>query len=314
MHDDKRVHIIGEKIAGILSKGLTLSDDAVHFIDSTFFSPSAEEIQAIIGDPDNCEREVLLQMIFFPDEKMQLMLEPFIEKHPLGKEDETRLLNKVKSLCKEITIYLPDDRGCFSMVSGGISRDHSFLFDFSLAHLIFHLNCSKILPQKLIDAIDEHVDNAHKLTSKVRLRNAGFDFTEKKIIWLGALFKAAYKFSDIHDGVLNFALEFVDNLDEQADIYEQLMALKRLYFRAIEKNNAFEAQMQKSNMETLVMQGKRGAGIDSRTARQKIAFIDRISYGIYKKTLHIEPFVSENELGSIQTDADMQNVIKLLGT
>ena len=306
--------IVADVLLKIFKKGLILNEKALHFIDSTFLSPSADALQAIINDPANCEREVLVQLIFFPGDPVQLQLEPLLETHPFSIQDEALLLDYLKHHFQGISISLPNGREAFSITSDSSSYDHGVIRDLALEHFVYHLNCLKKLPDNVISVIDNHVPEAKKIWTKIRLRNARFDFTAKNTIWLCSFFEAAYKFDGIYDDVLHFAIEFVDNLAETDDIYNKLMALKRAYFKAMEKNKAFEAQMQKSNMETMIMQGKRGSGMGTETARKKIILIDRISYAVYRKTEPIEPFVTENEIDTIQTDADMQNVMKFLGT
>ena len=314
MSPEKKHLIFGEEILKIFKKGLFLNPKATQFIDSTFLYPSAEEIQTILNDPDNCEREVLIQLIFFPDETVQLQLEPFLQKHPFSTQDESLLIDHIKCNFQGLSIFLPNGRGSFSINALNNSRDPTFIKDLALEHFIFHLNCSKILPDKLIFAIDDHVPDDKTVLTKMRLRNARFDFSVKNTIWLSSFFEVAYKFNGIYDEVLKFAIEFVDNLAEKDDFYTKLMDLKKAYFKAIGKNTAFETQLQKSNMETLIMQGKRSAGIDTEMARKKIILIDRISYAVYQKTEHIDPFVTENKIDNIQSGTDMQNVIKFLGT
>jgi len=47
----------------------------MHFIDSTFSSPCINELEKIITDDSDCERDSLIELIFFPDEEIQAKLE-----------------------------------------------------------------------------------------------------------------------------------------------------------------------------------------------------------------------------------------------
>ena len=70
---------VAEKIIAILQNGLTLGEDTQHFIDSTFSNPSVSELEEILQDDSNCERDSLLELLFFPDESLQLQFEPLID-------------------------------------------------------------------------------------------------------------------------------------------------------------------------------------------------------------------------------------------
>ena len=53
MVQEDRCIILANRIADILGRGLSLSDDVLHYIDSTFGNPCLKEIEAIIEDPSN---------------------------------------------------------------------------------------------------------------------------------------------------------------------------------------------------------------------------------------------------------------------
>ena len=314
MDTDGRCEKLARAVCRQLEKGLFPGEKTMGFIDSTFSSPTAEEIAAIMADPDNSEREVLVQVLFFPEEKLQKQLEPLIQASAIDESDLTVLVDQVKQKMANIAIHLPDDRGCFDLAFEPGIPDMQELGELALSHFVFHLNCPRKIPATVLSAVAEHVPECRHLATWVRLRNARFDFTEKNILWLTDLFAASYKFSGMYLDILDFALAFTDGLAADTDICAALMARKRQYAKAVRQNTEFEAQIQKANMETLIMQGKRGSGMGTAAAEKKMAMIDRMAYGIYGNTEHIEPLVSENSVAPIHTDKDMQHVMKILGT
>jgi len=64
-HDDKKCFLLAGKIERIFRDGFVLSDDIMHYIDSTFSNPSINELEEIIYDEHNCERDPLIELIFF---------------------------------------------------------------------------------------------------------------------------------------------------------------------------------------------------------------------------------------------------------
>ena len=77
--DDRKYLLLAEKIEQIFREGFVLSDDITHYIDSTFSNPSINELEEIINDEHNCERDSLIELLFFPDDSMQVKLEEFLE-------------------------------------------------------------------------------------------------------------------------------------------------------------------------------------------------------------------------------------------
>lgn len=57
--------LLAKKIEKILINGLNLSNDVLHYIDSTFSNPSVKELEALINDASDCEKDSLLELIFF---------------------------------------------------------------------------------------------------------------------------------------------------------------------------------------------------------------------------------------------------------
>ncbi len=81
---------VAEKIIEILRSGLTINADTQHYIDSTFSNPSIDMLAALVKDEANCETDSLLELLFFPDESVQLQLEQMIDAVCFEKHDELR--------------------------------------------------------------------------------------------------------------------------------------------------------------------------------------------------------------------------------
>ena len=90
MAQEEKCELLADEIKAIISEGIVLSDDVVHFIDSTFSNPTINELQAILDDDTNCEGDTLMELLFFPDETIQVRLEEMLEQCRPQKEDEDK--------------------------------------------------------------------------------------------------------------------------------------------------------------------------------------------------------------------------------
>ena len=63
---------IADTLRAILARGLDLTPDTLRFIDSTFSQPSAAELAAILKDDDAPEGDSLLELLFAPDDALQI--------------------------------------------------------------------------------------------------------------------------------------------------------------------------------------------------------------------------------------------------
>ena len=302
MDSEKKCNQLANEIRKILGNGITLGDDVAHYIDSTFSNPTIEELQAILHDDSNCEKDSLIELLFFPDETMQLGLEEMLESLQLGKQDEDRVRD---ALCREtlqVTMSLPEDRGTIDL-----ALPHEVAPGF-----IARLHISRHLHEKLREAINKYAEEDTRLDYKVKIRNSRFSFTENNIKFLCIFFEKLKPQSHDFSTCLDFVLSFMDELEEDRDLYPALVAKKRFYLRSLQKAKKLESQLQKNNLETLLSQGKRVILVDKADTRKKMLIIDRISRAIFGKTEYIEDLHPDGGNIVLGSDQDIQDIIKSL--
>ena len=203
MNSEKKCSQLADEIRKILGDGITLDDDVVHYIDSTFSNPKIEELQAILHDDSNCEKDSLMELLFFPDETMQLELEEMLENLQLGKPDEDKVGD---ALCREslrVNMRLPEGRGSIDL-----DLPHEVAPGF-----IARLQISKHLDGKLREVINKHADEDAGDGYKVKIRNSRFLPGEKKIHFLCDFFEKLAPQSHDFNICLDFALAFLDELE-----------------------------------------------------------------------------------------------------
>ncbi|NNK86426.1 MAG: hypothetical protein HKO91_12845, partial [Desulfobacterales bacterium] len=110
MNTDEKCNLLAKRIRKILRAGIHLNSVVTHFIDSTFSNPCLNELEKIIADQSNSERDSLIELIFFPDEQIQAKLENFLNSHHYCREDKNKVLNCLSSETIESTIHFPDGK------------------------------------------------------------------------------------------------------------------------------------------------------------------------------------------------------------
>jgi hypothetical protein len=302
MNTVEKCNQLADQIRNALGKGITLGDDVVHYIDSTFSNPTVEELEAILGDDSNCEKDSLLELLFFPDESMQLALEEMLGYLQLGKPDEAKVQDALSREPLQVNIRLPQDRGSIDLdlphevIPGFIARLHIF----------------KHLDPKLREVVNKCAEAGTGDGYKVKIRNARFLPDANKIQFLCDFFDKLDPRSHDFNTCLDFALAFLDELHQDQDLYPALMAKKRFYLRSLQKAKKLEAQLQKNNLETLLSQGKRVILVDQADARKKLLIIDRISRAVFGKTEYFEDLYPDSGSIEIRSDQDIEDIIKRL--
>jgi hypothetical protein len=302
MKSENKCELLANEILKILGGGLNLSSDVVHYIDSTFSNPTVEELRAILQDESNCEKDSLIELLFFPDESMQIQLENVIEEHNFLKKDEEEISNYLCRKPLRVYFHLPANRGSL----------HIELPNATARQFIKRLHISRQLDRRVVAAIDNHARAKLKKKFKVKLRNSRLIPTDNKIEFLAGFFeKFNIESSDVFEH-LDFVLSFLEEIKEDADIFKALMAKKKFYLRHLKRTEKFEDQLQKTNMETLMLQGKRAAFVDKNEARKMMLLIDRISQAVFGKTEYFEPLHDGQEFIELRSDKDVENIIKIL--
>ena len=292
--------MLADEIKAIISEGIVLSDDVVHFIDSTFSNPTIDELQAILDDDTNCESDTLMELLFFPDESIQMRLEEILEQCRPQKEDEDKILASLCQTPLPVTFHFEDGRGSLKLP---IPED-------VIRQFLVRLNISKHLDANLTESIRNYGDEANTNRFKVKIRNSRFSPSDSKIEFLCRLFdKLGTGSNDIFE-CLEFVLEFLDEVKKDGDVYQALMAKKKFYFISLQKAKKLDARLEKHNVETLLMQGERVALIDQVDARKKMRIIDRISRAVFGKTEFFEQPVSDEKQFAIESPEDIKSIMK----
>ena len=83
---------LAQEISVWLARGIRPEPDVRHYIDSTLALPTHQKLESVLKDPDNCERDTLLELIFFPGQDIQVRLEDLIEQSCFQQDDEEKIL------------------------------------------------------------------------------------------------------------------------------------------------------------------------------------------------------------------------------
>ena len=302
IESEKKCDALVNEICKILDRGITLSNDVVHFIDSTFTNPSISELHSILHDDSNCEKDSLMELLFFPDESMQIQLEELLEKLQMSRLDEKKVSD---SLCREspqVTVRFPEKRGSLILI---LPQDGAPAF-------VSRLRISKHLDRKLRESINIFADQNIRSRYKVKIRNSRFLPDENKIQFLCDFFEKLEPQSLDFNVCLDFTLSFLDELDEDKNIYQALMDKKKFYLRSLQKAEQLQIRLQKNNPETLLLEGKPVILIDQADARKKMLIIDRISRAVFGKTEYFEPLNSGEDRIEIRSDQSVQDIMNKL--
>jgi hypothetical protein len=291
---------VAEKIIAILQGGLTLNAETQHYIDSTFSNPSVDEFEALLQDESSCETDSLMELLFFPDESLQLQLEEIIEDTHFQRRDEQEIQKRVCSKPLQTQIRFSDGRGTLKKM---VTSSNANQF-------IERLNLSRCLDPKLRSTITRYVPQELQTRCKVRLRNAKPITSPNKISFLQTVFKNLQIDNDEFFDHLDYTVSFLDAIKGGADMFQALMARKKRYLQGLQKAKKLDNQLAQHNVETLLLKGERVSYINKADAHKKIQIIDRISLAVFGKTDFFDMMPAGEQSITIEGKNDIDKLIK----
>ncbi len=268
-----RCYLLAKQIISLLCKGINLNADVVHYIDSTFGYPSLQELKEIITDEENCERDSLLELIFYPDEKIQMNLEYIIESNIFEKGDAEKVKSYLSTANPKIDLLFPDGKKILK-----VSFPQSIIHNF-----VARLNICTKTDSKILDTINTYVRASDQSLIKVKLRNRRFDETENKISFFCMFFKSNPPTSSYFFECLDFMIEFFNGLQKDNDIFNSLVQKKIFLSNSIKKSVELTDQLKKKNFEILMSQNVRIPYLNIDGYKKKIELIDLICMSVFCK-------------------------------
>ena len=268
-------HDLGHRISELIQRGITISDNVMHYIDSTFSNPTIGELGRILSDPSNCETEPVFELIFYPDRKMQEKIESYLTQKTHNKEDIESAVKFLSHPRKPVPVVFPDQRGTLSL--------HPT--DSIIRQFIIRLNLTRHIDKRFAETVSRFIsDESGNLKIRVMLRNCRMNFPDPVIVFLCTCIEKMYTASDLFWKAFTFLLNFFDYADPTADIYFSLMQEKKAMLNSIDQAKKSEQALANNNVEALMLKGVSILSIDIADARKKIVLIDHICISIFGKT------------------------------
>ena len=103
---DDHCYNFAKRIGDVFADGLCINNKGRHFILSTLPVAHLNEIDKLIQDPDSTEYDSLMELMYFPDESIQIRLEDRIESARFQPHDVDTILTQLISMETDTRIAL----------------------------------------------------------------------------------------------------------------------------------------------------------------------------------------------------------------
>lgn len=290
---------MAEHIRTACRNGFRIDDDTWRYLENTLPDPTPSAVAAILDDAEDCESHSLLELLFFPDECMQLYVEPMIEKTAMTLQDQSDLIDLLAAepVCTALYFQAHEKTIYLTMPES------------ALPQFVIRLNLTYRLHPQLIQSIEQFLPESIGNQAKVRLRNADTAFSAPQANLLAEIFRVLNHRLPDYWQCIEFMLAILPEMPSQTSAYDFLMNQKKYYFQCVQKAEKFMERLHHSNMETLMMQGERAAHIHPGHGRRAMRWIDQICRALFghsdyfhspvKEEIEINPSKSGNALPRI---------------
>jgi hypothetical protein len=276
MHDTRsKCQKFALVIQAIFEKGLHVSQDSRHFILSTISISDIRDLETLLTDPSNCESDSLIELIYFPDESIQLRLEDRLESEAFQQKDQEITLEHLLS-CRRNTLVNFDGLQTVLTIKTLESGARAFLA---------RLNITRHLDPELIRVINHRVGRKEGRKYKVWLRNMVMDRRERDDVFIKDLFLKMDAGHDRFDEYLYFSLRFLEESQNDTDLFQSLIQHKGRCLRHLQQNDRLEAYCRNHNVETLMAHGIRIPHMDKQALLIQVTLADDIGLALFNRSI-----------------------------
>ena len=270
MTNTEKCRRLADEIRSCFGSDLTIDRHARQYIDACLAGISLEEVGHLIGDSPDANTAPLLDLIFFPDEALQMRLEPLLEKEMYDLSDEARVVALLETKPILTTLREPETR----------TTARVRIPPPVLAPFVCRLAISRRIPPRLTSTISSIHDPETILHLKVMLRNTRFSFSQAFVSFLDAFFLGMGSDKEIFNDCLESTLALLGEQGTETDPFRLLRLKTDTLYRSRDAALQFEKQLHRSNMETLMQLGIRAPEITAGEAAEKITLLDRIGRAV----------------------------------
>lgn len=270
MNPTEKCRLLADTILSCFKDGITIDRHTQQYIDTCLPGLSLEAVAHLICDAPDLDVAPLMDLIFFPDETLQVRLEPLLETHAYNRSDEAAVVALLESEAIETTLMTPQ-----SPETAPLRIPTSVLAPF-----IRRLGISRRIPPGLAATISDLYPPETAVRLKVMLRNTRISLTGPAKDFLEAFILGMDSGSEDFDACFELVLGLLGEQETETDPFRLLRIKTDTLYKAKEAALRFEKQLLRSNMETLMHQGIRAPEISAAEAEKKIGLLDRIGRAV----------------------------------
>lgn len=284
----------------LLREGIDVSTDTLFFAESTY-GIDPEELGRMINDRCFEEREILINLLLFPTQKMREKLEPFLLSGPLTEENTQYLVEKIVNEISEIHMHMPVG----SSFSWPVTSD-------GISHFIGKLYMTRELDPMIRATLEDRLPEDIATRVKVSIRCRNFQFSEAtRQFMLTFIDKAAHRLEEF-EGLVELLLTVTSQIPSRMSISEYLFEQREYQRKRLYDIEEFMHKSEQYGMEYLMMQNYPVPHESEEHVAQLLQKYNVIIDEVLNLKNPKENYISRRDLGTFDTENDLKRLFKSL--
>lgn len=282
-----------------LAGGIAVDAAVLDFAASTF---GGTDIAALLEQSDDCEMDSLLELMLFPDQRLQRRYERRWGRIDFTRQDQADVVAHLAAA--------PLTTGFTTHQTPPVRVE---VPAYLIEGFVLRLNITWQPARALELLVDEMFADEVRDSLRVVFRNARLAWRDDQVDLICRYLKKSAAPDPAQDETLSFLLAAVEELPENGAPYDFLTQLKFGRFKDLCKAEDFEAKRHSANMETLMLQGERAAYGNIPDLRRHMRLIDTICLTLFDHTEFFQkPSSSSVAVHSLDNPEAMQAIVKTL--
>jgi hypothetical protein len=284
-----------------LDSGLTVDRQTQDFAESAY-GLTAADLGAILLDQEHDAREVLLSLIFSPDEALRLVVEGILCGASFSDSEVAAISKHLVRSRRTVSLVIED-----AAVTVAVSLDEE-----SVGMLLDRLGIDRQLDERLCSILPEVVSAPQVLAALTLLRRRKVKISERTSDFLCNFVRRAGSWPDRFDSWFELVITLVTEKPAGTAMEHYLFAKRTLLFRMLRELEAFARKREQYGLELLLMQRYPVPPQSDEMVRRELALLDSVIFDVLHLELPADQSAGRRDYGRFDVDADLDQLLRTL--
>ena len=256
---------------------------------------------ASLTDESFEDREILLKMIFHPDQRIRMSLEPFLLKNRFEKASISGIVRRILQSISRLLIHAGDPHsGCYVALTEDLLQ-----YYVSKVHIDRYHN-------NLAEGLKESLPEQTALQAGVLLRCNRHPLSDEAQIFLSNFIIKSRGKGIAFLPMFELVLSLLSHIPEKTNISDYFLEQQEAHLKMLEEIERFEKKKDHYSMEYLMMQRYRVPPESHEVVAARLSLLNTLVFDILELMPRVKQNIRQRDLGTFKPGDDIGKLIALL--